>query len=84
MTKAPNQTVTRAQLDALEAGRAKPRETLDYTIGGATEKAVHEQTEEERNHALRTGHDRLRQASQSMQTAHVFYLYNKLVKQYNL
>ena len=42
------ETVTREQLDKLEAGRSKPVSTLEYTIGGTIEKSVHEKLDQVR------------------------------------
>lgn len=65
-------TITKAALDKLEAERPKHNKTLDYTIGGTIETQVHSNVEASRNYALRSGHKRIREISDKLQTDHVF------------
>lgn len=80
MNKTPNNfpregqhnTITRDHLNALEAARSKPKQTLEYTIGGAAETRVHSNTEAEREYALNSGHRRFKEISDKLQNDHVF------------
>ncbi|PCJ62736.1 MAG: hypothetical protein COA58_16720 [Bacteroidetes bacterium] len=80
MKKSPNNfpregqhnTITRANLDSIEANRSKPNTELNYTIGGSVETQVHSNIEADRNYALTVGHKRFSELSQKLQTDHVF------------
>lgn len=64
--------ITKDALSKLEADRAKPNQTLDYTIGGSREQYVRSNVEAERNYALNTGNRRFREVSTKLQTDYVF------------
>lgn len=59
--------VSAAHLQQLEKHRATPVLTLDYTIGGATETAVHTTIEAARNYAISRGYRILQQHSDQLQ-----------------
>ena len=65
-------TVTRDGLEALEAARPVPNESLDYTIGGATQAIVHSNIEADRNYALHSGYQRLEQVSEHLNQDYPF------------
>lgn len=65
-------TITKAALEKLEADRPQYNKTLDYTIGGTMETQVHTSLEASRNYALRSGHKRMHEVSEKLQTDHVF------------
>ncbi|MCJ8308990.1 MAG: hypothetical protein HRU27_11065 [Rhizobiaceae bacterium] len=64
---AGSQTVTKDGLKQAEQNRPTPNVELHYTIGGATEAAVHSNQEAERNYAINSGYRTLYAASDNMQ-----------------
>lgn len=67
-----NNTITKDGLKKLETDRPKHNTHLDYTIGGMRETIVHSNVEASRNYALNTGHRRMNELSEKVQTDHVF------------
>lgn len=65
-------TVTKEGLKQIEAQRAWPNVSMDYTIGGTIETVVHSNVEAERNYVLTRGHQRMNMASQKLQHDYVF------------
>lgn len=65
-------TVTRAGLQALRDQLARPASAPTLTPGGASESLVHAEVDAAKRAVLARGEQRLRDASQSVQTAHAF------------